>query len=365
MVSGNKQTITREACAWIARLDASEPTEKMHDEFRLWMAKSPEHAAEIKRLSVLWGELNILTELAVPQEPLSVQKREKVTRFWPSAIAGAVIAATVLLSVALLFNSAKLDGLYFNDGQTYITAVGEQRRITLDDGSTMLLNTNSEVEVRYDAEQRRIHLLSGQAHFDVQKDPVRPFLVYTSQGVVKAVGTAFSVYLKNDGIDVTVTEGTVEFDVAKHLDNTADAASMGKKNIVRNNTGTVNSSEVEAGISNHVAVARVTAGQRATAHGAIASIETIEKDRLEREQSWQEGVLRFSGEPLERIVTEISRYTQQTIIIEDPQLRTLRLGGVFKLGETEKLFSALESGFGVQIKRSGDKVILLSSSVIL
>ena len=93
---------------------------------------------------------------------------------------------------------------------SYSTAIGKQQLITLNDGSTVLLNTNSQIKVDYSDQARNITLVKGQAHFDVMPNPNQPFNVYAGTGLVKAVGTAFSVYLQPEIIEVTVTEGTVE-----------------------------------------------------------------------------------------------------------------------------------------------------------
>ncbi len=61
----------------------------------------------------------------------------------------------------------------------------------------------------YDEGFRDVHLLQGEAHFSVAHDKNLPFRVFAGAGQIRAVGTAFTVYLKNDSVDVTVTEGSV------------------------------------------------------------------------------------------------------------------------------------------------------------
>ena len=350
----DKQSINQQACAWIVRLDSREPTAEDRAALHQWMRQSPQHKAEIERLAKLWGQLNVLAELAVPHEKPQFHRLPRNRSPWVAVFA---IAATLVVSLGVLFQTGLVNRLLPGGPQIYVTVVGEQKRIPLKDGSIMLLNTNSRAEVDYSAETRQVRLLSGEAHFEVEHDAERPFLVHAGNGTVRAVGTAFSVYVKRDVVNVTVTEGTVELKTAARPSD----PQPGEPGQSQETPQAPNAVKEETG---PLTTALVRAGQRAKADGAIESIETVEKATLEREQSWRQGILRFSGEPLEKVVEEISRYTSQTIEIEDPALRNLRFGGVFKIGETEKMFAALESGFGVKVERVNENLVRLSTTTL-
>ena len=92
----------------------------------------------------------------------------------------------------------------------YTTGVGEQKTIQLADNSVVQLNTNSRLEVDYSSDLRRLSLTQGEAHFDVAHNPQRPFEVLAGQGLVRAIGTAFTVHIRKIDVEVIVTEGTVE-----------------------------------------------------------------------------------------------------------------------------------------------------------
>ena len=343
-------SINQQACAWIAKLHG-EPSAKDLQNFRAWMAQSPAHKTEVRQLAKLWGELDVLTELAVVQEPLSTQSTsarlfDKVAALiklpnWNRPLAAMVTATLVaVLALPIIIDINKT---------TYSTDIGEQELITLRDGSTVLLNTNSSIRVDYSLETRNISLLSGQAHFEVTKDNSRPFNVYAGKGLVRAVGTAFSVYLQPDIIEVTVTEGTIE------LSAVAPAPAP------------TNQPETEptAPSKTITKLSLVTAGQNATMDqdtSSIDSIEVIDAPEIVQKLAWHQGLLRFSGDPLEDVVAEISRYTDLSIVILDPEIRDLRIGGFFKVGETEKMFQALETSFGVRVQRKGKNVALLAAA---
>ena len=120
----------------------------------------------------------------------------------------------VALVGAFLFNSVNLN----EDAQKPLlvehkTRIGEFRTVTLSDFSRVTLNTNSRISVAYNeqSEIRRIHLLQGEAFFDVAKDPLRPFVVNVNGKEIRVVGTAFNVKSNSGYLEVLVKEGIVDF----------------------------------------------------------------------------------------------------------------------------------------------------------
>ena len=335
-------SINSQACAWIAKLHGGEPTPKIKQQLQEWMAQSPVHKAEIRKVAKLWGELNVLTELSVVVEPpakasLFASWRPSIEsiRDWPLGVTGGVCAAVLVLAMIIM------PGSFINpDPNIYHTAVGEQQLVTLADGSTILLNTNSQVRVDYQAESRNIYLQQGQAHFEVATNKVRPFKVYVGQDMVRAVGTAFTVYINKQLVEVIVTEGVVEL-------NTPEPNSQ----VLSNRSEPINNIETQAApVYKPVGLAR--AGENITINiggNEIPTIQAIDTHELSRKLAWHHGMLRFSGDSLQDVVTEISRYTDLNIKIADPSISQMRIGGFFKVGETDKMFEALETSFGIQV----------------
>ena len=118
------------------------------------------------------------------------------------------IAASVMVVAGV---TALYDAGMFTEAQPthFLTQVGEQKTIALSDGSTVILNTDSVLDIELTENSRIMRLTQGEAHFDVAPNPDRPFLVYAGDGIVKAVGTAFTVYLRKKAVEVTVSEGVV------------------------------------------------------------------------------------------------------------------------------------------------------------
>ena len=206
----DRAIIEEEAGAWIIMLDSeTEPSEQQRQAFKEWMSRSPAHREEVKNLAKFWGKMNILTELAVPQHiaPHSRKsRRQKQSSPFISNIAIAAYSLSLAVGIALWVQLAPSNS---PQNGLYATAVGQQKTIQLRDGSTLQLNTNSQVRVDYTDQHRDIRLLQGEAHFDVAKNPNKPFRVAAGHGLVQAIGTAFAVYLNGDQLNVTVTEGQV------------------------------------------------------------------------------------------------------------------------------------------------------------
>lgn len=356
----DRKTIEAEAAAWIVQLDGARPSQEDLAALREWMGRSAQHRAAMERLAATWDDLNVLTQLAVPlpgrvaaDEPArSGRYRAHVLHPVTALVAGAALVAAVFIGgspwrsapeVADVAGNVAATVASVSQGTSYTTAVGMQRTIELADGSRVLLNTDSEVEIELGIATREIRLLKGEALFEVAKDPGRPFLVYAGNGLVRAVGTAFSVYLRNENsVSVTVTEGEVEL---------AAMPELAPSDLARD-TGP----EVPAPL------ATLKAGQVATFGHKVESIQFLALNEIERQLSWRDGMLRFDGEPLSHVVEEVSRYTTQKIVILDPGLADLRIGGYFKVGETEAMFEALETSFGVHAERIGGNLVHLSAA---
>ncbi len=354
-MSDSAASIEQQACAWIAKLNG-EPSNQDLQQFRAWMAENPVHRTQMRELAKLWGELDILAELAVINIPQS--------GFQNTVIGSALNNFTGLVrntahnlinrpaqasAAFVLVIAIAVTTMLSLDRNSYSTEVGQQQLITLHDGSTVLLNTNSRIKVDYSDQARNITLVSGQAHFDVKPNPSKPFNVYAGTGLVKAVGTAFSVYLQPEIIEVTVTEGTVELNALQPA--TSQPADQSGSRLV-----------ADAKVTK---LTLLDAGQNARIdqrNNSIDQLETVDASAIMQKLAWHQGLLQFSGDPLQEVVAEISRYTDLNIVIVDPQIRNLRIGGFFKVGETDKMLEALETSFGIDVKRLGNHSVHLTAA---
>jgi transmembrane sensor len=331
----DRETIETEACAWVSKMDAHETLpEADATALRAWINRSPRHYQELRRVADLWGDLNRLTELLPALNQLPTQSKPRgaaaaLTYLFGSPTARIASALLVAVSLFVMIN------LYPGDPnhRAYITAIGEQRSIDLPDGSVMQLNTASQVKIDFNDSTRTVRLIAGEAHFEVAHNKTRPFEVSAGSGMIRAIGTAFTVYLNNQQVEVTVTEGQVE--VAPRQPQLSDG---------------------DADISNP----KVSANQNITYNGNVDPVRNLEQAEITKKLSWRQGMLLFSGESLEQVVSQVSRYTNDSIVITDPTIRDIRIAGYFKADDTRALFEALSVSFGVQVSRVDKNLVHLS-----
>ena len=348
--------VTAEACAWIAQLETGDMTRADIDAFREWMHRSPCHAAEIRQLGELSAELNVLTEYSNSlQEAIdhynSITSRRTRNAYFTPLRMGSWIAAMSFVLATVLFVSGESSPP--KQPLQLHTAVGDYLQQELPDGTTVKLNTNSRIEIQYVAAERRVHLLQGEASFEVAHNPDRPFVVEAAGKMVQAVGTAFVVRLTKRDFEVTVTEGRVQFEQILTRSEIIGPVTIAKD-------GSHNGEKVvEARTS-----IMLEAGQRLfiPAQSVAEAVQVISEDELRRKLSWQEGLLDFTDTPLGEVVSEVNRYNIIQVVITDPALSELKFGGIFRTKDTELLMEALESAFEIKSEYVDDTTIHLKST---
>ena len=346
----DNNAITDQAADWLIRLDDDKSLTKQERlQLADWINQSSRHRHELYRLAGVWEKLNVLTDLAMPLNgnkhtpDTPVYRRQ---RWLP--LAG--VAAILLVAIFTGNNWLRQDS-YEQMNQSYETATGKQLTLPLADSSSVILNTDSKVRIEYSADFRDVYLQQGEAFFSVAKDNSRPFRVFAGNGRIDAVGTAFSVYLKNEGVDVTVTEGVVNLVALESQIISSQADSRG---VSRND--------------NSLRLISLGVGQFASILNKIqpgvviefTDVIDLESRDLSRKISWTRGSLIFSGESLADVVAEVSRYTNINIEFSDQSLGEIRVGGVFPAGETEIMFDVLENTFDLEVISKGDNHVLIS-----
>ena len=341
----DRSRLRGEASLWLAKLDGGELSDCDSQVFREWLNTSVDHKNTIIELAGLWENMDVLSELS-DLFPLSKKPRPGIFsfRFSLKHVAFASVSAMLIVSLSLYLNRGLIQPDLSDTRQVETvsrTSVGEQAEINLPDGSDITINTDSIVEVAYNEEQRNIILVKGEAHFNVAHNDGRPFVVHAGTGIIRAVGTAFNVYLKGENVEVIVTDGRVE--ITSAIESTPDSFI-----------------EINEIVPSKL-LTTISAGQSAEyGEEKIHSVQQIEPEVISRKLSWQHGMLVFEGNPLDEVVEEISRYTNTEIIISDPEIRKIRVGGYFKTGETDALLTVLEDGFNIHVERITRNLVYLT-----
>lgn len=334
-------SVATEAADWYTRLRAPDVSELEATRFRAWLAGDPERRREFEAIDALWNDLAAIEDCPEVQRV----RRQIAARRRPRQLrrpAQWAMAAMVLIAI-----SGALFAWRQSSVNRFVTEIGEQRTVPLADGSVVMLNTDTELRLRYSDTTRGIDLVRGQASFEVAKDPVRPFVVRAGEVAVRAVGTVFDVYRTGDKVTVTLIEGKV---AVTHEDEAADENSFG---------GIDNGAQASSGAASPAEVV-LAAGEQVSYASSAVSVERAIAD-VPRVTAWRKRRLDFSDTPLLEAIAEANRYSREQIILAAPALEDARISGVFEAGKNDLFAEGLQSYFRLELERTADDKIILSA----
>jgi len=321
--------IDNAAAAWLARVDQGSLDETERMAFDAWMAASPLHRgayAKARAVFSIVGEadLNEIDGQTPHVYPASdVRPSPQVSRRGALFLGGGAVAAAVAAGVTFAITS----DIPFT---SYQTKRGEVRLLPLEDGTIVTLNTESEIETRFNRTVRDVRLLRGEVLFDVAKDTKRPFVVASGNTIVRAVGTSFVVRgLKDQPIHVLVREGAVDMFSHQREDQPI----------------------------------RVPANAHAVAlevpFPAVKIIKTaLDPAEVARQLAWRQGMIALEGESLAYAVAEFNRYTDTPIVIEDPKVAALTVAGMFSIYNPAGFAHSVSDILNLQVEIRPEGILL-------
>jgi transmembrane sensor len=340
----SKQTIQEHASLWISRMDRGLTADEQKT-LSIWLNESDAHKDALFNLAKLWDDLSVLNELS-DLFPLETKTKQK--RFVPIAMA-ASFAAIMLTSASLMFTDISLPFINTSHQiaqiKDYQTKIGEQVSFSLSDGTSIRLNTNSQIQVTFTQSHRQISLLKGEARFDVAKDKNRPFTVSVEDKSFTALGTIFNVQ-KNDinNLELVVTEGKVLISDTNTINQRLDNIVASFKTLEHNKlAGSVVNSGEKSVVSHNTQISKISL------------------DQIQKELSWQQGMLIFDATPLNTALNEVSRYNDIQFEFTDKSLSDLKISGYFKSGDIDTLLQSLSDNLDIQFKKTSNKTIQLTA----
>ncbi len=313
---------------WVARVHSGLMTDDDQRALRAWLASSPKNNRDFMQAEAVWRMCGALAsdreiEAELARLRRKIQGRAMRAR-WSAAARGRLGAgAAAVLSIAVAtFWLAATSNIDWHD-----TAPGEQHVVSLPDGSSVAINTDSRVGFHYSANERHVALEKGEALFEVARDTKRPFTVRAANGYARAVGTRFNVLVQHDTVTVAVLEGRV------------DVVTQGV------------AGEQRAGLDAGQSIAYGMSGRLMPADPTVASPQRI--------AAWREGKLRFDKWLLERAIREHNRYSSKPIRLSNAGHGQRLISGVFRIGDTAALVDALETLIDVKAVDEGDALVLV------
>lgn len=307
---------------WFARLRAPDCGAAEREAFERWRAADTRNEHAYATLEDLWdlsGEL-VRDDPAITDAAREARRAD--ARPWFRHLAWPLLAtaATLVFTAVLLVVTQRVV-----PAVPYSTVAGEQRSVRLDDGSVVMLDTATALDVQFDRRARRLTLRAGRADFTVSKDPSRPFIVSVGAAEVTATGTQFQVRLDGQAGEVTLLEGQVIV---------ASLASAGRTPLAPGERIAVDSAGAFG------AVRRLSDAERASAEG------------------WTVGQLVAKEWPLAMLVAEVNRYGHTPLRLGDDVVGRLPVSGTFDPKAPESLVLALEYGWSVRAERGSDGIVL-------
>ena len=343
-----RAVIAEQAGEWFIANQAGELSADEGDAFLAWLQSSPLHVKEYLEIArIARGWIDAVRDPQVPLDSFLAQTRaaedkvvalesrahrheriaSRLPALWGRPLL-ATAAALVLLATGVIWWVH--DGELLGIAKTYRTGHGEQVAERLPDGSMLRLDTDSEATVRYSVSERVVELKRGQGLFEVAHEAGRRFRVRAGDAQAVAVGTKFNVYRKAAAVEITVVQGAV-------------AVFAGEPSWLRG-AGSV-PTEVQ----------RVPAGYRVVVDDAGRSMEPVPAD-LNQTLGWVQHKIVFKRRPLGEVAAEFNRYGSIPVEIDDAELRTLPVSGMFDAGDTESFVEFLESLPGVKVERGPKRI---------
>lgn len=300
-------TVHEQAARWYVRLreDGSERTQR---ELEGWLAEDDAHLDAWIACNDIWERIGPAMALAPAVDPL----RRRGLRLIAASLVAVALAAVIVAG-------------HFLDpfAPTYATRIGEQRVARLDDGSMIILNTNSFLRTHFEPDRRDVDLVRGEVLFDVARDAGRPFTVRTELGDVVAVGTSFVVRLDDKGVDVVLISGLVDVRRADH------------------------------------GVPRIVSLQPGDRLRSSEAVQNLDPAEIETVTAWRKGEIVFDETPLSDAVAEVNRYSRTPILLKSPSAAERRISGIVRIDDLGVFVDMLADLYGLEVART-DTAISLS-----
>lgn len=292
--------ITTQACTWFALIVDGSATPDERQAWERWMQADVRHAKAYADLERLWTMSAGLARVQ-PPAPRSISRRRFVQ--WASAASvSAVAAGSVMLWL-------KGENLPWGDVRT---TVGERRSERLPDGTQVELAGNTAFDLDFSGPERRVKMLRGEAFFQVQPNPVRPFRVDAGAGSLTTVGADFCLSCLGDAVDLSVSKHALR---------------------------------VVAGGQQ----AELNAGQ--TLHYSAQGLGDIQRAELEQVLAWRTGRLVFFDTPLAKVVSSLERWRSGRIFITDERLATRPVSLIINLQHPEQMLDVLAQALPIRLQR--------------
>lgn len=301
----------KEAAVWLARQRADDRSLEDERAFRSWLMADPRHAAAFEAVNGMWDSIGALSRDMrngeVPLEP----------RFSRRTLLSGGVGLAVVAGGTFAFVQAAA-------AEVYQTDIGEQKHVTLKDGTGVFLDTDTKLVVDFDDKDRKVDLRYGRANFRVAPDASRSFAVEAAQKLVIGTRSTFDVRRYGDDISVLLIHGRA--------------------------TVKSTAADVDAGRLLHD-------GERLSFISGQSP--KLDKPNLLPLIAWHTGQAIFENSPLTDVVLEMNRYSTIKLEVDDTRIARMKVSGVYRVGDNTNFARSLSRLLPVEIRVVDDRIQLV------
>ncbi|MFC4254418.1 DUF4880 domain-containing protein [Altererythrobacter xixiisoli] len=312
-----------EAATWLARLDAGSADPAASEDriaFEAWRDADPLHRVAYAQAVAAWE--------AIGRARLPESDQRQIEPVAQAEATPSFSRRSLMRAAALALPLAIGGGFAWQmmTGPAYAaTAVGEQRRFHPVPGLTVMLNTSSSIRWQMRDEYCELWLDTGEAALLLPGERLKHVLLHCG--------------------DHTLMLGAGEYNIRRRDGQAGEVLVMSGAARV--------AAATPAGPA-----ARASGGQILHLTPVATDVSTAPAQAVDAASAWRRGEVVFSGETLGTAIAEYNRYLDRPLVITDPAVRALRIGGRFETLQPDSFLTAISSTFGLQVK-PGDGVIVI------
>ncbi len=283
-----------------------------------WLEASDDHADAYRRAIGVWIDAGEAVETTPVDNVIHLSSRPAPKR---RSLLGWGVGGAVAASIAAVVGVS----LYMTQpvpAETYTTAKGERRAITLADGTKLMLNTDSQISVAMGRSRREVTLMRGEVSVEVAADAKRPFTLDTEDLRISDIGTEFNVLRQDDAVQVTVKSGMVSLKPAA-AGSQALTVQAGQQGVHRN--------------------------------GALTSL--LQNADPQQAFAWRTSHAIYRDQPLSLVVKDLNRYFDKPIVVDD-ETGKLRLTAILTLDSERAVVGRLEQFLPLDATATDEAIVL-------
>ena len=321
-IPAGAEAIWAHAADWLAERTSGDWTECKQTELDAWLAESSGHLLAYWRVEAAWERTH---RLAALRHPADQRLRKQVAQLPRSVrpmivkIAAVIVTVSALTGLATVYSSKPVE-------RTFATVTGGREIVSLADGSTIELNTDTRLRLIQGKAGRQARLEKGEAFFQIKHDAAHPFIVIAGDHLVTDLGTKFVLRRDRDELKVSMLEGSARVD--------------------------------GIGSANNSASATLTPGDVAVATVDTLVIAKRPERQLKNDLSWRRGLLVFSNTPLNDVVAELNRYNAVKLTVADPKTAKIEIGGTFPANDTGAFVRVARELLGLHVASRGGELVI-------